>query len=51
MPWLDAPDAFTATLEAEQQLSDDDWRRRSEDVNVAQFLAIAPRAPYVIYTL
>ncbi len=38
----DSPDAFGSTLEEEQQLTDDEWRSRSENVNVAQFLAIAP---------
>ncbi len=38
----DSPDAFGSMLGEEQQLTDNEWRSRSENVNVAQFLAIAP---------
>ena len=39
----DSPDAFGSTLTEEQQLTDDKWLIRSKNINVAQFLAIAPR--------
>ena len=38
----DAPDAFGSTFKEEQQLTDNKWRSRSENVNIAQFLAISP---------
>ncbi|MEM1255980.1 MAG: GNAT family N-acetyltransferase [Cyanobacteria bacterium P01_H01_bin.21] len=38
----DAPDAFGSTFEEEQQLTDKEWRSRSKNLNVAQFLAISP---------
>ena len=37
----DAPDAFGSTLDEERQLTDNEWSSRSENVKVAQFLAIA----------
>lgn len=37
----DSPDAFGSTLNEEQQLTDDEWRSRSESPSIARFLAIA----------